>query len=166
MNAGLILYQNATNATPPACLLDSAGLPRGGGLSTFCVLLLPFSFFSPSFIVSLKANKADATLKEVWHVYSILVVTDKFSPLLLSIPNFPLTVLPSILPFYLYVSYTKKKQKKNCYVAWHTYSTHTHTHSIPSSHAVAVISYRPTWGPSSFSTLPRSCENVLPSACL
>lgn len=46
MNATLILYQNATNATPKACLLDSAALPRGGHFLHF---LFCFSVFLPFF---------------------------------------------------------------------------------------------------------------------
>lgn len=93
MNATLILYQNATNATPKACLLDSAGLPRGGHFLQFLFYFFPFLiflnlFFSHSF--TLKANKASACLRAMCCVYISLIYihSEVLHPSTVSLPLF------------------------------------------------------------------------------
>lgn len=87
MNATPILYQNATNATPKACLLDSSGLPREGHFLQFlfsfyqCLPSPSCLFFSPCFWVTEKKKsqrrpESNAVGKE--SPYSLITLVQKY----------------------------------------------------------------------------------------
>lgn len=134
---------------------------KRGPLSTFLVLLLPLSFFlflSFFLILSLlKANKASVGLK----------AKRLQPPHFLSLKNSPPSTVsllpvisPSFLAFFLNISVTQYNYThikiQICHIASHTILLTLQ----------CLISYMPTWEPSSLGALLRSCENVLLYACL
>lgn len=129
MNATLILYQNATNATPKACLLDSAGLPRGGHilhfLFYFSIFLSSLVFFSLSFFTLYSQTKQVSAWKQCDVSTSpSFSFTNKFSPL----PLF-LYFLLSLLPFLFFSISLSHTIITDIYKFIHQV-THTYTHTL------------------------------------
>lgn len=146
MNATLILYQNATNATPKACLLDNWAAKRGP-LFTFLVLLLPlFSFlifFLSFFLFKGKQSKCQPESKV--STIPSFSFTEKFCPFYCLLISRYLSFLPC---FFLSISVMQYN-----YTHKNTNMPYSLTHYT--SYLQLLISYLPTWGPSSLGPLLR-----------
>lgn len=97
MNATPILYQNATNATPKACLLDNAGLPRGGHflhfLFYFSLFLSFFSYLFFSFFL-FKGKQSKCRPESKASTTPSFSFTEKFSPFHCLLTSCYLSFLP------------------------------------------------------------------------